>query len=328
MPTQPTSPMTIAQFGKAVDPAIRKHFVDRYSQLEPAMPKIFIEENQEDYNEQHQQYTGLASLQPIAQGAAYPTSSPMQAWATTYTPVKYGDSIQITDELQRYDKSSIAKATTASELQAKEVARSIDERGAKVLLNGFNTSYTSLTDNKPLFSTNHSRSDGGTAQSNASSTSIVLSEANLETAMLAGEQVLDERGKIVNVYMDKLIVPPYLRKLALIITKTEQRSGTMDNDLNVYNVAEFEGLYIDNLLVWKYMSSVAGGLDTQWVLQDADVHQLRWLWGVKPEIAKYNENVGFMNDTLVWKVRYEASTGWDDWRGLWSSQGTQLAYSN
>ncbi len=324
----PTSPMTIGQFGKAVDPAVRKHFVDTYQQIEPTIEKIYVTANQQDYNEQHQNYTGLGSLQVVGQGAAYPSNSPIQAWGTTYTPVKYGDTLQITDELQRYDKSSIAKATTAAELQAKEVARSVDKRAAGVLINGFNTAFTSLGDGKPLFSISHTMSNGSTAQSNASATGIILSEANLETGMLAMEQILDERGEMVNFYADRLVVPPALRKSALIITHSENRSGTTDNDLNAYNIKEYKGLYVDEVVVWKYLWSGIGGSNTAWYLQSSDSHKLTWLWGVKPEIAKYNENVGFMNDTLVWKVRYEASTGWDDYRGLWASKGDGLSYAS
>ncbi len=320
----PTTPMSTAQFGKAIDPAVRKHFVDAYETLRPATEKIFKVSTQEDYNELHQNYTGLGGLQVVSQGQTYPTGAPIQSFGTTYTPVKYGEILQLTDEINRYDKSGIAKATKAASMQGNQVSRSVDTNGARVFNQGFNTAYTSYGDAKSLFSTQHTRADGGTAWSNASATGIPLSEANLETGLLALEQVLDDRGQLISISPEKLLVPPALRKTALIITKSEMRSDTADNDLNVYNVREYNGLYVDEVFAWNFLGAYAGGSDTAWFLLAED-HKLNWLWGIKPEIGKYNENYGWANDTLAWKVRYEASTGWDDPRRLFGSKGDNQA---
>ena len=92
-------------------------------------------------------------------------------------------------------------------------------------------------DAQPLCSVQHTRKDGGTAQSNASSTGITLSETNLETARLALMNQLDDRGKPMRVGTNKLIlvVPPALEKTAVVATRGEKRSGTANNDINIYD---------------------------------------------------------------------------------------------
>lgn len=322
------TPTTTQNLPKSVDPAVRKSWVDGYKKVDPRVEAFFEVMTQEDYNEQHQNYTGLGEVPIVGEGQNYTTDSAQQSFGTTYTPTKYGVLVTVTDEEMRYDKSGVAKASTNAKAEGKAIARKVSKVAASVYNNSTNVAFTSLGDDKPLGSIQHDRIDAGAAQSNASATGAALTEANLETGMLAGEQVLDDRGQIITIFMDELIVPPSLRKTALIITKSEKRSGTGDNDLNVYNVAEFEGLHVSTVKVWKFLSLVAGGSDTRWFLKSSDDFRVNWLWGVKPEIAKYDESLGFANDTHNWKSRFEASTGWDDWRGFYVSNGDGQAYAN
>jgi len=324
-----TTPMSTLQFGKAIDPAIRHHFTDEMDQVKSTMEKIFTVEKQEDYNQKTQNYSDLGTLSIVGEGQPYPSQSIFQTYGTTFTPVKHGGVITLTDEFIRYDKSGISKSTNLARGQAASARRSIENRSAGVLRNGFNTSFTSLDDGRRLFDLTHARADGNGNQSNVSSTGLTLTEANLETGMLAFEDVLSDTGQLTSSFATTLVVPNQLRKEALIIARSEKRSGTADNDLNVYdrkNSQEFEGLSIDKVIVWKYLSASAGGSDTAWFLL-GDECPLTWLWGVRPEVGKLNETVGYMNDTLMWKVRYEASTGWTDWRRTWGSKGDGISYT-
>lgn len=325
------TPQTTVNLAKAIDPAVRKNFTDIYSQVEPQLEKVFQVSTQTDYNEQHQQYTGFGQLQYIPQGTTYPVDAYLQAFGTTYTPQKFGSYIQITDELMRYDKTRMTAAQNNSKEQAKAAARSIDKRGAAVFLNGFNPLFTSYGDGKPLFSTQHQRADGGGNISNASLTGIVFSDANLETGMLAGENVVDDRGELVNYYMDTLLIGNTLRKAAGIVIKSPDKSDTTDRAINAYSLKEYPGIAIDKVMIWKFLSTTgnaSNGSNTAWFLLSSDAHMINWLWSVKTEVGKYDEANGYLNDTYNWKVRYEASTGWDNYRGSYGSLGNQLAYSN
>jgi len=88
-----------------------------------------------------------------------------------------------------------------------------------------------------VFSTVHTRPDGGSNWSNASSTGITLTEANLETAIIAlKQQVTGTGGKLaIGSGQVTLVVPETLEKEAVIITGSTKRSGTPNNEIRYIN---------------------------------------------------------------------------------------------
>ena len=321
------APGTIAQYSRLIDPGVRKHFIDRYNQVKPNLEYAFKVEDARDQAEVESLYSGLSSLSTVQEGVTIPEDAPLQTYQTTYTQVKYATLASISYETKLWEKDNLVSDMPAQE--AKTAARKVETLGASVYNNGFTTANTSYGDGKPLFSTDHDQAGGGASQSNASSTGITLTESNLETAQLALEQILDDRGEAVAVYADCLVVPPALRKEALIITKSEYRSETANNDLNVYNgsMAEYAGATLDKVVCWKFLGSYLGGSDTAWYLLDKNEHLIKWKWGEKPNIER-DDSVGFKNDLMYWKVRLFASHGWSDYRGSWGSQGDGAAYSS
>lgn len=322
-----TTPASTATLAKAVDPAVRKSHDDEYKAVEPKIELLFGEiSDQQDWNQEEETYFGLGILPVVTEGANYEVDVPIQGYNTVYTPVKYGTLIQVTDEEMRYEHAAITKATSLARKGAKASARRIGKDSASVFTNGFNTSYTSYGDSKPLFSTSHTSSAGLTAQSNASATGITLTESNLETAIVAFVQQLDDRLQAVDCYPTKLIVPTALQKEAVIITKSEKRSGSGDNDVNVYSMNEYVGGMM-NVVHNRYLDSNLGGSDTAWFLTGAN-NKLTWLWGIRPEVQKRNEFEGYRNDTYFWKVRVEYDFGWSDWRNSYGTKGDTLAFAD
>lgn len=324
------TPVDLDVLAKAIDPGVRKHFGEEWKAHMPMVEKIFKIETLEDFSQEQQNYTGLGDMPIVTPGANYTTGANMQAYQTVYSPTKYGENYTIYEELLRYGKEK--SVYDGARMQAAQAAEKMEKVGAAVFNNGFTSTATSLSDNQELFSTQHPRSDGGTAQSNASATGITLTEANLETAMLALESILDDRGKGGSKYFaDTLLVPPALRKEAIEIVKSPGRSGVADNDTNVYNKAlvEFEGVNIDKIMVWQYLRANLGGSDTAWYLLSMPRHKIMWMWGKdigRPELTRVKD--GDRNDTITYKVRWEAATGWQDWRGAWGSKGDGAAYSS
>lgn len=316
---------TIAQYAKLIDPAVRKHAIDSYQEAEPKLEEIFKVETQTDYNEQEQNYTGIGELVSIAEGETYPQDAPIQSYGTTYTSVKYGKMITLTYETKLWEKDTMV--SKAAKMGGKAAARKVEDLGSSVFNNAFNTANTSYGDSKPLCSVDHTRADGGTAQSNASATGITLTESNLETAQIAAIEVLDDRGQAIEIAPDTLLVPPALRKEGIIILKSPGRSNTSDNDINVYNgsIQKYKGATLPNLICWNYLGAYLGGSDTAWFLVDSLNHQVKFKWGEK---VKVEMDESFENDIMQWKVRFFASTGWSDFRGVWGSKGDGQAYAS
>lgn len=319
-----TTPASEAVHSTLIDPGIKKYWFDEFKQLAPKLDKILKVGSMDEAYEVEQSYAGLGELPLVAEGATYTEDAVLETYATTYTPAKYGEFMTVTHELWDDQREKIAGKTQSA---ARAAARKIESLAASMFNNGFDTAYTSYGDTKPLFSVSHTRADGGTAQSNASATSITLTEANLETGILAMRNTLDDRGNLLDVVPNCLIVPPALEKEALIITKSDKRSETTDNDANVYGMTEYTGGKL-NVIVWNYLGAAAGGSDTAWFLLDKPQHKISWKWRVKPRITMQPEAVGAKNDVWHWKTNFRAAYGWSNWVAAWASQGTGAAYAS
>jgi len=316
--------LTSMSIDEVVTPGIRKHFVDEYKQVKPALEKIFKVGTQESKSDQYENYTGLSTVASVAEMGTYQEDVPIKAYGVVLTPSKKGLMMPVTMEMRKWAKAK--EIWNGSRHLARALARDVEDQAASTLINAFDTSYTSYTDTKPLCSVSHTRADGGTAQSNASATGIVFSETNVEVGLLALESQLDDRGEMITVFGNRLIIPPALRKQALIDLRSDGRSGTADNDVNVYkSMQSFYGSI--EILVWDRLGAANGGSDTAWYLEDTSVSKLMWQWAKKPNVTK-NDEIGFKQDVVYYKGMYYASKGWRDYRGFWASKGDTAAYSD
>lgn len=322
--------LTTAQIPNAVDRRIKKHFRDTYPTVEPMLEKIFKMETQEDKNEYEQDYQGLGRFETTAEGERFKSDNFGEGYQTVYIPVKKTKLVDVTWESTVWDKSAITKAENIGAEIARAAAQTIEEDAASVFLNGFSSGTTSYGDSKPLFSIDHTRPDGGTAQSNASANGVPFSGEALEAAIVALRGQKNKRGRLILSRPRVLLVPPELEAEAIRVTKSTLRSGVNDNDANVFRMKEYKGgMLADNVIVWDYLSAAAGigGTGKHWFVLDTDLHMITWKWKEKPMIEK-DETTGKQNDLLYYLAKYYASKGWSDWVGTWGSKGDGQAYSS
>lgn len=318
-----TTPAATSDHAKLIDPGIKKIWYDSFGQLESKMGRVLKMDSMSTATEDHSGYAGLGSMPLVTEGENYGDDAPVHTYDTTYTAYKYGTKIPVTYELMEDQLAKVAGQVSAI---VKSKTRTAEKLGASMLVDAFDTGVTSYGDGLPVCSTVHTLVNGGTNQSNASATGITLTEANLETSILAMRGQLDDREQMVEIIPDTILIPPALEKEAIIITKSDKRSGMADNDANVNSMTEYTGGKL-RIIVWDYLSSAAGGSDTAWFLL-SNQHHLTWKWRVKPVIKKLPEAVGATNDVWYWKCRFRAAYGWTDWRGVWGSRGDGLAYSD
>jgi len=304
-------PAIRSQFQDELDPAVRKVFFDRYDQEPQMMPEIFNVVTSDRDVETDSATTGFGKLIQTDELGALDYEDPVKMFKTNYTHLKYTKGFKVSQELVEDDQQNVIMQMPRA--LAKSVVYTTEFYAASVLNNGFSTSYTSYGDGNPLFSTSHDRADGGTAQSNASSTGITLGDVNLETGRLALEKALNDKGEIVNFQADSLVVPIDLRKTAVILTESSLRPGTANNDVNIY-----EGVF--KVMAWRYLTST-----TAWFLGDSSNHLLQFFWRIRPE---FKNDFNFDADAALYKVRIRFSTGWSDWRGLWGSKGDGASYTD
>lgn len=192
---------------------------------------------------------------------------------------------------------------------AQEVKRHQDELVFGLIKDGF---ATLCHDGQYFFDTDHSEGESGT-QSNKGTTA--LSATSLQAAFTSMMKVKDDRGKVMGVIPDTLVVPPDLKWTATELLESvyapDTVSGKTDTRRNVLSG-------VVDLVVSPYLTDA-----TDWFLLCARriVKPVIFQSRIPVEFAALESNSenGFMRDQFVYGVRARYNVGY----GLW-----QLAYGS
>lgn len=301
-----------ASFGDLLEPGFLKIYNDSFNEIPQMYTEIFKIADSNKQDERESAVTGFSQLRQVAEGAPIQYEDPVQMYDVTYTHLKFGLGFKITREMYEDDLYNVMNAKPRELGLAAN--RTEEQSAANVFNRAFNTSYTG-GDGKPLLSTIHPSSAGLSSQSNASSTSIVFSEGNLEIGLLALRNQLDDKGQKKAFQANTLLVPVSnpIRKNAHIVIDAPMRSGTADNDPNVYKGSL-------KVKEWIYLTN-----STAWFLIDDSMNKLKWFWRRKQRFA---QDELFDTDVALYAVTERFSNGFSDWRGIWGSQGDGSSYSS
>jgi len=274
--------------------------------------------------------TGINYLQETSEGADYNADSRVSGYPVQWNPIKKTSSIEITEEdKEDRDKDVADKMDEITDLKVSYMMTA--DKDAFSLFNYAFTAQASLpneltfyADGVPFCSTVHpikSTTTSNTTQANASSTGITLTESNLETARQAWRRQNDDKDLPMNIGSGKgiLLVPDALEKTAVIITKSTKRSGTGNNDLNIY-----DGIF--TVISTKWINSQqTSGSDTAWFLIDSLHSPAVFLTrrGYKSSIWQDNKN-----KNVVYDASFRYQVGNKNWRGVYASKGDGASYSS
>lgn len=195
---------------------------------------------------------------------------------------------------------------------AQEVKRHQDEVVFALLKDGF---ATLCYDGQYYFDTDHSEGESGT-QSNKGT--AALSATSLQAAFTAMMKNKDDRGKVMGIIPDTLVVPPDLKWTATELLESvyapDVVSGKTDTRRNVLSG-------VVELIVSPYLTD-----STDWFLLCARriVKPVIFQSRIPVEFAALESNSenGFMRDQFVYGVRARYNVGY----GLWQlSYGSQVA---
>lgn len=302
---------TRANFGDVLEPGFLEIFNDAYKEPDRVYSQLFNVMNSEKQDERFSSVTGFGLLTVKSENATLDYDDPIQGYDRLLSHSTYAKGFKISKELWDDDQYNVMNEKPR---QLGVAARRTEETVASNIFNrAFNSSYLG-GDDQELVSTVHPREDGGTSQSNASSTGITFGETNYETGKLAMRSQLDGRGQIIEVMPSVLLIPENLKKTADIVFKSNLRSGTADNDFNPY-------LNELKVIEWLYMNRN----DTHWFLIDKETARgLVFLWREK---ANFSQDEAWESDAALFKIRERFVTGFYQWRGIWGSQGDGASYS-
>lgn len=209
---------------------------------------------------------GLASVKAEGQPATY--DAEIQGYFTRYIPIAYSLGYIVTyEELQDnlYEEVAMRRAKA----NAFSMNQTIENAGAAIYNNGFNNNYFTTGDGQPLFSATHTTTTGGTF-SNVLNPPADLTEASLEDMCIQIMGAVNDRGLLINIMPEMLIVPRQEWFNANRILKSVLQSGTGNNDINVLHATNAfpKGVVMNHYLTaphaWFVRTNVPGGMKMFW----------------------------------------------------------------
>lgn len=228
-----------------------------------------------------------------------------KGYKATYLHKKYSKGLTLERELVEDDQYGEIKKRVRLLTQSVYFTRQY--YGALLFNEAFNATYAG-PDAVALCSASHPYSPSdATVQSNAGTGA--LNATNLETARTAMMGWKDDKGNLLVIEPDTLIVPPALRKAALVIADSNGEPDVSDNNINIWKGSV-------DVIEFKFLTS-----STAWFLADRQRMKAFLHWYDR-RIAKLEmDKENFNSEVGAYKVVNRFSRGFDDWSFIYGSTG-------
>ena len=297
-------PINRASISKELLPGLNAVFGMEYGEVNDEHLPLYEIENSDRSFEEEVLFTGFGAAPTKNEGAAVVYDDAGESFTARYTNETIALAFAITEEAMEdnlYD--------TFAKLRAKGLARAMAHtkqvKAAKLYNEGFTTAQG---DGQPLFSASHPTVQDGN-QSNIG-TAAAISEASLESAVIAIQKFKDDRGILIGSSAVSLHVPIDLMFTADVLLNTPGIVGSADNDINsVRNLGVFPSGYFTNRRF----------TDTNAYFIKTDVPNGTKMFNRTPLQTKMEPD--FDTGNLRFKARERYSFGVSDWRGWFGNQG-------
>jgi len=295
-----------AQLLKELLPGLNALFGMEYARYEQEHTEIYTEHSSERSFEEDQKVTGFQSAPTKQEGAATLFDTAQEGYTTRYVMETVSMGFALTQEAFEDNLYDSLSARYTREL-ARSMANTKQIKAAAILNNGFTTFNTG--DGVSLYNTAHPQVAGPTI-SNRPSVAVDLNETSLEAATIQIAKWTDDRGKLINARVRKMIVPTDQQYVAIRVLETSLRPGTSDNDVNAIrtSAAVPEGFAINHFLTdpdaWFLLTDVPEGFKYFNRVSESEDH-----------------DGDFDTGNLRWKIRSRYSFGISDYLATWGSPG-------
>ena len=254
--------------------------------------------------------TGFGPLTLKGEGQTISSDDPIFGNQKTYQPVRFGLKYAITQEMIDHE---LYGQTSRLETALMDVAYdNLEVNTALIFNNGFGTTnadgFTSTGfDGLQLFSTAHTRLDGGATQRNRPSTDVDISVTGVQGAIQDFHGWKSHRGRPVMIRPNLLIVTPGDMFTAKEILQSEYKPGTANNEINA-----IRGEGIADYMIGHYLTDT----DAWFVL--GDQHDLNFIWDVQTRGGMWEDDDA---EVIYRKVVQGYIAGHGEWYGAWGSTG-------
>jgi len=271
-------------------------------------PQVFMQTSTDKGAIVTEVFEGVGEWSSTAEQANLAEYSPRVGDQQTHNVTKFAQAVRISEEYFADDEHDTVQSMIRDMARKGRITRTKNAFAA--FRNGFTTQTTH--DGSSLFNATHTTLSGDTVDN---LDTAALTEASLETGIVALMEQLDQSGTVAGHKAACLLVPAALYKDAVEITDSELRSGTDNNDINFYS-----SRYGLTVKTSPYLGAAAGGSDTAWFLLSA-------MHGVKRYVREdlttdLVDRIYQANNDYIYKAKFREVVATISWEGLYGSDGT------
>lgn len=235
---------------------------------------------------------------------------PEQGYKTTLTHKEYVEGFKVRRSLVDDDQYNVISARPRG--LALAAMRTREEHAASVFNNAFSTSYQG-GDGKPLCeSAGHPYSpSNASTQTNEGTTA--LSYDGVVSIRESMRAYLDDRGKLVPINPDLILVPPELENTANEICETMRGPSTQQPNTADYvaSLVQARGIHY---LVWDYLTDA-----NAWFLIDSQLAKIHLLWIDRSPLEFAMDPTSDFRLEARYRGYMRYSYGWSDWRWVYGN---------
>lgn len=255
-----------AQLLRELLPGLDALFGMEYNRYENEYAEIYTESSSERSFEQDQKITGFQTAPVKQEGAAILFDTAQEGYTATYVMETISMGFALTEEAFEDNLYGSLSARYSTELG--RAMRNTKEIKAAV---PFNNGFTALAsggygvgDGVQLFSTAHPQI-AGPVIANRPTVAVDLNETSLEAATIQIAKWTDDRGKLINARVRKMLTAVDNQYVATRVLDTQLQPGTANNDVNAIRVtaAVPEGFAVNHYFTdpdaWFLMTDVPNG---------------------------------------------------------------------
>jgi phage major head subunit gpT-like protein len=308
---------TISGFPDILTPGFKKIFNDgmaRYAETDK-IARLFNMQTSPYSDEKFSSIGAMGDLKRLDMVGAVQYDSPVQGYDVTIDFPEYVSGFTVQRKLYDDDRYSVMNAQPQK--LALAAYRTRQAYAASVFNNAFATTWTkdgfvlktTGGDGVALCSDSHTFTTGLNGSSTPTAVvdnnqALALSATNIDTVRQAMKAYTDDRGNLLMVNPDTILIPPELEKTMWEIGGSEKVPGEFSNTANfMYN--RFQ------VVVWDLLTDA-----NAWFMIDSQLmkQHLHWFDRVPAELGEASD---FDKVSAKWRVYARWGYGFSDWRWIY-----------
>jgi phage major head subunit gpT-like protein len=313
--------ITSAQYGRLLEPGLRKVFMESYNEIPEQYSKVFNVQDSKKAIETDYRMGGFGLFDKKESAGAVKYEDPTATQALQYIHEEFAKGFSV--ERKMIDDEQYNQINKMSAALGRSARATIETKAADVLNGAFTSNGF---DGVPLISATHKRLDGGAmsnllgATDGAGAANGALSDRNLKAALVQMRRQVDDKGILIQTSPKLLVVPPSLEYIARTLVEsaalsTTGNGGTYNSDKNV-----IQGRL--QVVVMDYFTYTQAAGKYPWLLIDPTVAQLNFFWRKRLEFGNDRD---FSTKAYKYDAYMRFSVGYSDYRGVFGSDGSGAA---